>query len=161
LQIVEAFARGLQALPFTGSDARSTAMRHAFRIMFLLHAVSLLRSRSGHAMAARVVRGSDFTHLGTLQGLLCAALRRDAVNLVDSWQFSDARLDSTLGRSDGKYVEALFEAAKQEPLNASAVSDGYTRHLKHIINREPSLPVSEDGRLIDHLGDEEITRSKL
>ena len=161
LQIVEAFAHGLQALPFTASDARSTATRHAFRIMFLLHAVSLLRARSGHAMAARVVRGSDFTHLGTLQGLLCAALRRDAVNLVESWQFSDARLDSTLGRSDGKYVEALFEAAKQEPLNASAVSDGYTRHLKHVINREPSLPVSEDGRLIDHLGDEEITRSRL
>ena len=159
LQIVEAFARGVQSLPPTGPDESSrAATRHAFRVMFLLHAISVLRARSGYFVAARVLRAADFTQLGRLQGLLCAVLRRDAVNLVESWQFSDARLDSTLGRSDGKYVEALFDAARQEPLNAAAVSDGYKRHLRHVINREPSLPVSEDGRLIDRLRVEEEKR---
>jgi hypothetical protein len=35
--------------------------------------------------------------------------------------------------------EALYEAALREPLNASAVSEGYSRYLKHVINR-PSRP---------------------
>ena len=31
--------------------------------------------------------------------------------------------------------EALYEAAQLEPLNVRAVSEGYSKYLKHVINR--------------------------
>ena len=65
--------------------------------------------------------------------IICSDLQVDLVNLVEAWQISDVRLDSTLGRSDGKYVEALYQAAKDEPLNRNKVSEGY-QYLRHVIN---------------------------
>lgn len=42
---------------------------------------------------------------------------------------------STLGRADGRVYEAIFAAAQQEPLNATDVSIGYTRHLRDVLLR--------------------------
>ena len=58
--------------------------------------------------------------------------------MVECWQLSDQRLDSTLGRSDGEYVSALYAATQQEPLNKTEISEGYRRYLKHVLNPEGS-----------------------
>lgn len=41
-------------------------------------------------------------YTGEIEGLLCKIVRVDCLNLIEAWQFSDMRIDSTLGRSDGK-----------------------------------------------------------
>lgn len=140
--------------PVTDAD------RHAFRVMFFLHAISVLRLNSGQFLASRIVRAADYALLSRVEGLLCAVVRADAVNLVEAWQFSDRRLDSTLGRADGHYAEALYAAAQREPLNATGVSEGYHLHLKDVINRAPSLPISPDGRLLGSTSSAKI-RSRL
>lgn len=49
---------------------------------------------------------------------LLAQIRPHAVALVDSWDFPDWQLDSSLGRYDGRVYEDLFRRASEEnPLN--------------------------------------------
>jgi acyl-CoA oxidase len=56
-----------------------------------------------------------------LTGLL-AELRPNAVALVDAFDYPDKVLDSCLGRYDGQVYQALYEYAKNSPLNNKEVS---------------------------------------
>jgi acyl-CoA oxidase len=49
--------------------------------------------------------------------LLLKQVRPNAVALVDSFNFSDFKLQSALGRYDGKVYETLCDWASREPLN--------------------------------------------
>jgi len=49
-------------------------------------------------------------------------IRPHAVRLVDSWDFPDWQLDSSLGRYDGKVYEDMFyRASELNPLNSITV----------------------------------------
>jgi acyl-CoA oxidase len=52
---------------------------------------------------------------------LLAAIRPNAVALVDAFDFPDQQLQSCLGRYDGNVYESLYEWAKQSPLNKTEV----------------------------------------
>ncbi len=60
-------------------------------------------------------------------------IRPNAVALVDANDFSDFRLKSALGRFDGHVYEAILEASKKDPLNATEPGPGYQQHLKRLI----------------------------
>jgi acyl-CoA oxidase len=62
--------------------------------------------------------------------VLCAALRPDAVALVDAFDYPDRVLNSTLGRHDGNVYESLYDNARSSDLNAREVFDGYTQFLR-------------------------------
>ena len=96
MQIIEAFARGLPHLKL--ALELGCADIQAFQVMFMLLSVSLIQHNSGQFLAANIVDCRDYALLSTVEGMLCAVLRIDAVNLVEAWKFSDVRLDSTLGR---------------------------------------------------------------
>ena len=53
---------------------------------------------------------------------LLAALRPDAVALVDAFDFTDHGLCSVLGRYDGQVYENLFKWAQSSRLNQTEVS---------------------------------------
>jgi acyl-CoA oxidase len=72
---------------------------------------------------------------GAVRSLL-HALRPDAVALVDAFNYTDRQLNSALGRYDGRVYEAMVEAVKRSPLNASDVVQGYEEHLKPLLNRQ-------------------------
>jgi len=57
-------------------------------------------------------------------------LRRNAVAIVDGFDFHDRVLDSTLGCYDGRVYERLMEAARQSPLNEEPVNISFQTHLK-------------------------------
>ncbi|KAL5013238.1 hypothetical protein ScPMuIL_007508 [Solemya velum] len=61
---------------------------------------------------------------------LLAEIRTNAVALVDSLDFSDTVLESALGRFDGNVYEALYEYAKNSPLNKTEVHETYHKYLK-------------------------------
>jgi hypothetical protein len=48
---------------------------------------------------------------------IMAALRPDAVALVDAFDIPDNVLNSTIGRKDGNVYEAIFNAAPKSELN--------------------------------------------
>jgi len=65
---------------------------------------------------------------------LITEIRPDAVALVDSFGFSDHRLNSALGRYDGRVYEALLESAKKASLNKTEVAPGYEEFIKPLIS---------------------------
>lgn len=93
-----------------------------------------------------IVIVSSHLHRDNVHHLL-SELRPDAVPLVDAWNFSDAALESALGRRDGNVYETLYNWASQTPLNQKAAKEGgvdvegYTKHVKKVleggVNTEP------------------------
>lgn len=63
-------------------------------------------------------------------------VRPNAVPLVDSWDFSDFRLKSALGRYDGDVYPAIMHSTSKDPLNASEPGPGYKESLSKLIRGE-------------------------
>eukprot|EP00164_Ancoracysta_twista_P001768 GFYU01002321.1.p1 GENE.GFYU01002321.1~~GFYU01002321.1.p1 ORF type:complete len:688 (+),score=205.75 GFYU01002321.1:70-2064(+) len=62
--------------------------------------------------------------------VLLKKLRPDAVALVDSWAFTDAFLDSSLGKYDGDVYRSLYERAQKDPLNQNVTPPGYEEYIR-------------------------------
>jgi len=84
------------------------------------------------------------------QTAVLAAVRPDAVALVDAFGKTDFELNSAIGRSDGNYIQALYELAQKEPLNQSQEKGFDQEHLlflKDIIHgtteQDSSVPASQ------------------
>ncbi|GBG34285.1 Peroxisomal acyl-coenzyme A oxidase 1 [Hondaea fermentalgiana] len=70
---------------------------------------------------------------------LLDALRPDAVALVDAFDIPDRVLNSTIGRSDGRVYEALYESARDSPLNqgkGKVPFEGYEEVLAPHLDKE-------------------------
>lgn len=50
-----------------------------------------------------------------------AVVKRDALGLVDAFDFTDKTLQSCLGAYDGNVYERLYENAKRSPRNQTEV----------------------------------------
>eukprot|EP00531_Pseudo-nitzschia_arenysensis_P009578 CAMPEP_0116129348 /NCGR_PEP_ID=MMETSP0329-20121206/7878_1 /TAXON_ID=697910 /ORGANISM="Pseudo-nitzschia arenysensis, Strain B593" /LENGTH=703 /DNA_ID=CAMNT_0003623613 /DNA_START=96 /DNA_END=2207 /DNA_ORIENTATION=+ len=62
-----------------------------------------------------------------------AAIRTNAVALVDAPDFTDFKLKSALGRYDGNVYPHIMKAAKKDPLNAVDPGPAYDPELKRLI----------------------------
>jgi acyl-CoA oxidase len=90
-----------------------------FRNLFRLFALNTLEQEGSEFLAAGACSMQQLTLARTkaVMGLL-KDIRPHAIRLVDSWDFPDYQLDSSLGRFDGKVYEDLFERASvMNPLN--------------------------------------------
>jgi len=75
---------------------------------------------------------------------LVAAVRPDAVPLVDAFNLSDHELNSALGRYDGRVYETLYEWAQQSQLNKDVVTPGYDDYLKPLFKKTgPFAPAAK------------------
>lgn len=70
---------------------------------------------------------------------LLRVIRRDAVPLVDAFQFTDHILNSAIGRNDGNYAESLFKWAQKEPLNNISPPVGYKDFIQPLIHPKSKL----------------------
>ncbi len=70
---------------------------------------------------------------------LLAALRPDAVGLVDAFGLSDYLLNSALGRADGDVYRALLAAAQVSPLNATEEGPAWEGILEPRLVPRPRL----------------------
>ena len=64
---------------------------------------------------------------------LLSDIRRNAVLLVDAFDFHNVHLGSILGRYDGNVYENLFNWAKDSPLNKPKVRESYIKHLQPLL----------------------------
>ncbi|CAG5122876.1 unnamed protein product [Candidula unifasciata] len=74
---------------------------------------------------------------------LLAALRPNAVALVDAFEFPDGVLDSALGRYDGNVYEELMEYAKRSKLNKTEVHPGFFKYQKPFVDSLKSQAVAQ------------------
>ncbi|XP_009073492.1 PREDICTED: peroxisomal acyl-coenzyme A oxidase 2 [Acanthisitta chloris] len=63
---------------------------------------------------------------------LLAIIRKDAVPLVDAFDFTDKSLNSALGSYDGQVYQRLYEWAQKSPTNK--MSPAYERYLKPLLH---------------------------
>jgi len=140
--VAQSFNQALQQLQSQPQRGRERTIDSATLIalqqMYQLLCMHFIEQAAGDAIAGGLLEPVELLQLRHCVARLSAALSGDSINLVEAWQISDARLDSTLGRRDGKYMDALYAAAKAEPLNTEAtanggVSVGYSRYLKDVL----------------------------
>lgn len=93
------------------------------RKLFRLYSLHTLEKEAAefYSSSAVTVRQIQLARTKSVMTLL-EEIRPHAIRLVDSWQFPDFQLDSSLGRADGKVYEDLFyRASKLNPLNGLTI----------------------------------------
>lgn len=85
---------------------------------------------------AGVLDGNTVVLIDRAISLLLDELRPDVVALVDAFAIPDEVLNSTLGRYDGNVYEALYEAARDSPLNKQQPFDGFIESLAPLLDKE-------------------------
>ena len=65
---------------------------------------------------------------------LLAYIRTIAISLVDSFDFPDESLKSTLGSYDGNVYERMLDQAKKGSLNKEDVQPAFEKYLKPMMN---------------------------
>lgn len=74
-------------------------------------------------------------HVNEVIMQLLSEIRPDAVSLVDAFAIPDRVLHSALGRYDGNVYEALYDFAKNNPLNKEEyIQDLFHSHLKKVLD---------------------------
>ncbi|KGL73967.1 Peroxisomal acyl-coenzyme A oxidase 2, partial [Tinamus guttatus] len=63
---------------------------------------------------------------------LLAVIRKDAVPLVDAFDFTDKNLNSALGSYDGQVYQRLYEGARRSPTNQQG-NPAYGKYLKPLL----------------------------
>eukprot|EP00811_Abedinium_folium_P032974 NODE_5974_length_1716_cov_5.666457.p1 GENE.NODE_5974_length_1716_cov_5.666457~~NODE_5974_length_1716_cov_5.666457.p1 ORF type:complete len:541 (-),score=137.00 NODE_5974_length_1716_cov_5.666457:93-1580(-) len=117
------FVQGLALVPDKCAQA---AMRHLCELVLL----QLLRESVGDW--AENLGGLAAAEDAALEriGALLNVLRPDAVGLSDALGFPDSLLKSTLGRHDGMVYEAIYESARQSPVNQAEKMAGWEHFAK-------------------------------
>lgn len=108
--------------------------------LFRLYALYTLEHEASEFFisGACTVRQIQLARTNAVMKLL-EEIRPHAVRLVDSWDFPDWQLDSSLGRYDGRVYEDMFyRAAELNPLNKLTV-DPYPDSPVLFQNKESSL----------------------
>lgn len=120
--VVKSFYDALQSqsLQYELDSYTITIMHKLFR----LYALNTLEQEASEffSSAAVTVRQIQLARTKSVMNLL-EEVRPHALKLVDSWNFPDWQLDSSLGRYDGKVYEDLFHRASElNPLNGLTVN---------------------------------------
>ncbi|KAK2800094.1 fatty-acyl coenzyme A oxidase [Onygenales sp. PD_10] len=97
-------------------DPETTAVLHN---LFRLHSLHTLEREGADFFTSGAVTVRQITLARTKAVMkLLDEVRPHALRLVDAWKFPDWQLDSSLGRSDGKVYEDLFNRASElNPVN--------------------------------------------
>ena len=120
----------------------------ALQKLFVLLCFSFIEQAPGDAILSGIIEPKQLPQLRVCIANLCSVLVDDSINLVEAWCITDERLDSTLGRADGLYMQALLESAQDEPLNRDAaahggVGDAYRKYLHQVLRGDASrIPVA-------------------
>ncbi|KAK3671876.1 hypothetical protein LTR78_008242 [Recurvomyces mirabilis] len=117
--VVKNFYETLQSPP-SDLDPETLGVLHK---LFRLYALHTLESEASefYTSSAVTVRQIQLARTSAVMKLL-QDIRPHAVRLVDSWDFPDWQLDSSLGRYDGKVYEDMFHRASElNPLNRITV----------------------------------------
>ncbi|CAH1153430.1 unnamed protein product [Phaedon cochleariae] len=127
--IVETFYNTIQSLKGTVSPQLGTVLEQLLE----LYAVDTALKCSGDLLRFTALEGRHMVVLQAWMESLLAAIRPNAVGIVDSFDFRDEVLSSALGAYDGNVYERLLEEAQKSPLNEEPVNKSFDLYLKPFI----------------------------
>ncbi|KAL7986226.1 hypothetical protein Chor_011392, partial [Crotalus horridus] len=100
-----------------GKHAKGSAIQRVLKNLCDLFALHGIFSNAGDFMQDAYFSTEQIDRVTETYLDLLAVIRRDAVPLVDAFDFSDACLNSALGSYDGHAYQRLYEWAKKSPTN--------------------------------------------
>ncbi|KAM9119752.1 peroxisomal acyl-coenzyme A oxidase 1 isoform 4-T4 [Pangshura tecta] len=112
------------------SEINDAAVHAVMKNLCLLYALYGISKHTGDFLQAGILTDAQVTQVYQRVKELLAAIRPNAVALVDAFDFHDNHLGSVLGRYDGNIYENMFEWAKKSPLNKTEVHEAFHKHLK-------------------------------
>ncbi|GJQ68204.1 hypothetical protein Trydic_g10752 [Trypoxylus dichotomus] len=98
-----------------------------------LYSVYTLLKCTGDLLRFNSVTARDLEDLQRWLEDVLAAIRPNAIGIVDGFDINDAILASPLGAYDGNVYERLFEEAARSPLNAEPVNQSFHKYLKPLL----------------------------
>ncbi|KFO91755.1 Peroxisomal acyl-coenzyme A oxidase 2, partial [Buceros rhinoceros silvestris] len=101
--------------------------------LFALHGIF---SNAGVFLHDGYLSGAQMDMVTTSYLDLLPVIRKDAVPLVDAFDFTDQNLNSALGSYDGQVYQRLYEWAQKSPTNK--MSPAYERYLKPLLHNKLS-----------------------
>ncbi|KAG0719987.1 putative peroxisomal acyl-coenzyme A oxidase 1 [Chionoecetes opilio] len=111
----------------------SEATRGVLTRLCRLYLVFHITNNQGDFLRSGALSPQDMSALEGELAALLAALRPDAVPLVDAFDIHDRILDSTLGCWDGNVYHRMVEEAEKSPLNQKDVPDAYHKYLRPLM----------------------------
>lgn len=116
-------------------DIPGSHVKEQLQVLYYLYALSLMKQHLGEFLCTGYLTRAQ-ANLAQQQLLhLFSKVRPNAVALVDSFNHTDHFLGSALGCYDGDAYNRLYKAAWTNPLNESAVTDGYHDYLRPILTQ--------------------------
>ncbi|XP_050593602.1 probable peroxisomal acyl-coenzyme A oxidase 1 [Bombus affinis] len=133
-QCSEAHARGFIAKTFAKAIKQLNSKSEEFRqVMFQLcelYIVYWALRNVGNFLRFSSMQEEHVQTLHSRLEYLLMTIRRNAVGIVDGFDFNDHILCSALGAYDGNVYERLFQEAMKSPLNRETVNMSFEKYLK-------------------------------
>ncbi|XP_076447527.1 peroxisomal acyl-coenzyme A oxidase 1-like [Babylonia areolata] len=127
--VVEAFIGEVRQLSKTASTG-VTAVLNSLCQFYALHGIV---QNAGNFLASQTLSPDELELIRKAELQVMAAVRRDAVPLVDAFDLHDVSLHSALGCYDGNVYERLCAMAQNSSLNKSQVHPAYHKYLRGLI----------------------------
>ena len=128
--LLENFVNGIQLESTTVLGPNEASVLNDLALLFGLY---WIEKEDGEFLADGYLNAQQVQWVRSCVLTMLDKIRPNAIALVDANDFSDFRLKSALGRFDGNVYEAILEASKKDPLNATEPGPGYEKHLKRLI----------------------------
>ena len=145
LLVARSFASGVASVEDDHQSLLDYDEISVLRLLVLLHMTQRILEDSGSFLLAGAAPMSLMDALSNFQSSLINSTAPHVLNLVEAYQFSDKRLGSVLGRSDGNVYPSIMEASRAEPLNHGKAAEGQKYilqmlHSKNMGNRKSTSP---------------------
>ncbi|XP_050483385.1 probable peroxisomal acyl-coenzyme A oxidase 1 isoform X5 [Bombus huntii] len=123
--IVKTFAKAVKQL-----NSKSEEFRQVMFQLCELYIVYWALRNVGNFLRFSSMQKEHVETLHSRLEYLLTTIRRNAVGIVDGFDFDDHILCSALGAYDGNVYERLFQEAMKSPLNREAVNISFEKYLK-------------------------------
>ncbi|XP_058839179.1 probable peroxisomal acyl-coenzyme A oxidase 1, partial [Topomyia yanbarensis] len=111
----------------------SSQLANVLRQLCALVVYSEALQVAGDLLRFTTMSENDIVKLQQKYEMTLAALRPNAVGVVDAFDYPDYVLGSALGAYDGNVYERLFEEAMKSPLNQEPVNRTFELYLKPLM----------------------------
>jgi len=101
------------------------------KLCIIFACTNFLDNNWGH-----IFEREEFNFINQTTSEVLKEVRPDAIALVDSFDYPDQILRSSIGRYDGNVYESLFDAAQKSIVNRTDPFDGYEEHLSKHLNKD-------------------------
>ncbi|KXN84395.1 Peroxisomal acyl-coenzyme A oxidase 1 [Leucoagaricus sp. SymC.cos] len=139
----------LEAFIHHASEIHDQKVRRVIEYVCRLYALTTIESPLSMGSSGFIedgyVSSDQLRAIGHHVNITLEALLPEAIGLTDAWNFSDASLQSALGRWDGNVYETLLEWTRQLPINrrsrmtGGVEVEGYQKYIKPIIAARSKL----------------------